>query len=300
MRFDITDLRLFAAVCRAGTITAGAAEVGLALPSASQRLGGMEDAAGARFLERGRDGVRPTAAGQALLGHAAAVVARWDEMRLDLGLDGGRGGRVRLAANTAALATIVAVHLPGFLAAHPGIAVEVLELASERVLAAVADGTADLGIALASAMADPAVERRLLGSDPLVVALPRQHPLARRRRVRLAELAASPFVALPADSPLQRFLDRHAGAGGFCPGVRVRLADPEALCRMVEQGVGAAVLPRALVRARPRRLSAPLLADAWADRRLTLCRPRNRTLPGGVRRLADHLLAGDAPAPPWE
>ena len=66
MHFDLTDLRLFAAVVEEGRITAGASRAGISLPSASARVKGMEEALGAALLERHRRGVRPTPAGVAL------------------------------------------------------------------------------------------------------------------------------------------------------------------------------------------------------------------------------------------
>ncbi|WP_163063587.1 helix-turn-helix domain-containing protein, partial [Acinetobacter baumannii] len=70
MRFDLIDLRLFFLVVEAGSITQGAAQANMALPSASARLRGMEEAIGLPLLERGRRGVRPTPAGDALMHHA--------------------------------------------------------------------------------------------------------------------------------------------------------------------------------------------------------------------------------------
>ncbi|HUA76412.1 MAG TPA: LysR family transcriptional regulator, partial [Acetobacteraceae bacterium] len=60
MRFDLSDLRLFAAIVAGGSITSGAAALNLALASASQRVAGMEEALGVPLLERARRGVRPT------------------------------------------------------------------------------------------------------------------------------------------------------------------------------------------------------------------------------------------------
>ena len=76
MHFDLTDLRLFAAIAESGSITAGAARTGLALAAASARVRGMETALGAPLLERGRRGIRPTPAGFALARHARLVLAQ--------------------------------------------------------------------------------------------------------------------------------------------------------------------------------------------------------------------------------
>ena len=104
MQFDLTDLRLFAAIVEAGSITAGAARSGLALAAASVRVRGMETMLGGPLLERGRCGVRPTPAGLALARHARQVLAQMEILRGELRehARGGPRGFVRLLANSAA------------------------------------------------------------------------------------------------------------------------------------------------------------------------------------------------------
>ena len=76
MHFDLTDLRLFAAVVEEGSLTVGASRAGISLPSASARMKGMEEMLGTALLERHRRGVRPTPAGHALFRHSQLVLAQ--------------------------------------------------------------------------------------------------------------------------------------------------------------------------------------------------------------------------------
>ena len=78
MHFDLTDLRLFAAVVEEGSITVGASRAGISLPSASARMKGMEEMLGTALLERHRRGVRPTPAGHALFRHSQLVLAQME------------------------------------------------------------------------------------------------------------------------------------------------------------------------------------------------------------------------------
>ena len=78
MHFDLTDLRLFAAVLEEGSITAGASREAISLPSASARMKGMEEELGTALLERHRRGVRPTPAGSTLFHHAQLVLAQME------------------------------------------------------------------------------------------------------------------------------------------------------------------------------------------------------------------------------
>lgn len=295
MRFDITDLRLFVAIADAGGMGAGAARVGLSLPSASLRIRDMEAQAGAALLDRRAGGARPTERGRLLLDHARAILDRWQRMQDELGLAGnGLAGRVRLWVNSAAMADLVPDRLPPFLQRHASIAVDVEEHGSERILQALTAGLCDLGIAIGPV--DPlAIDAVPLRPDPLVLLVPRGHPLSGRRRLALAACAAADMVGLVADNPLQRYIERHAAADGNHLRIRGRVGDFAALCRMVADGAGLAILPAAAARRCRGRLPVRMLAleDGWAARRLLLCRPRNRRPSARVQRLAEHLSAGD-------
>src|SRR6185437_4816835 len=135
MRFDLTDLRLFVAVVRNGSITAGAQAMNLALAAASQRISGMEELLGAPLLERARRGVRPSAAGALLLRHAQEILNRAERMRSELsGFAKGLRGAIRLPSNTGAALGFLPCALVPFLSAHPGLAIEIAERPSVEIV----------------------------------------------------------------------------------------------------------------------------------------------------------------------
>jgi DNA-binding transcriptional LysR family regulator len=299
MRFDLTDLRLFLQVAEAASITGGAARANMALASASARIRGMEEAAGTALLDRGRRGVTPTPAGQALLHHALLVLQQMERMRGELG-DYARGlaGHVRILANTAAASEFLSEPLAAWLAAHPRIDIYLEERPSHAIVEAVAAGLADLGIIADSTDrggADPAgLETLPFRIDRLVLAVPRGDSLAARRRVAFAEVLDRDFVGLAPGSALQDHVGRHAARAGRALKLRVRLGGFDAVCRMVEQGVGLAVLPEAAVRRcrRSMAIRAVPLTDPWALRQLVICTRRLDALPAHARRLAEHLAQG--------
>ncbi|MGD9511759.1 MAG: LysR family transcriptional regulator, partial [Geminicoccaceae bacterium] len=148
MHFDLTDLRLFAAIIDAGSITAGADRSGLALAAASARVRGMESTLGVPLLERGRRGIRPTPAGLALARHARLVLAQMEILRGELRehTRGGPRGLVRLLANSAAAGEHLPEPLAAWLAANPGVDVDLEERPSYEIARAVAQGRADGGV----------------------------------------------------------------------------------------------------------------------------------------------------------
>lgn len=296
MRFDLVDLRLFLRVAEAGSITRGAERAHLALASASERIRGLEKAVGVVLLERGRRGVALTAAGRALAHHARVVLQQVERMEGELGLyAGGLRGHVRILANTAALSEFLPEALAAFLAAHPRIDIDLEERSSWAIVQAIASGEAEIGL-VADTVDLGALEVFPFRPDRLVLVTPRRHALGERRRIAFAETLDQPFVGLGEDSALQAHLAGHAARLGRRPAHRVRLRSFEAVCRMVEQGVGVAIVPEAAARraARSMRIRRVQLADPWAARRLMIAVRRLDELTAAARLLVKRLRATDA------
>ena len=293
MHVDLTDLRLFAAIVEAGSITGGAARSGLALAAASARVRGMELALGAPLLERGRRGVRPTPAGLALAHQARLVLAQMEILRAELRQHarGGPRGHVRLLANTAALEEHLPEALAGWLAANPGVDLALEERPSHDIAAAVAQGHAEAGV-LADRAGTGALEVHPFRRDRLVLVVPRGHALARRGEVRFAQVLEEDFVGLAPGSALAGLIAREAARLGRQPTMRVRLQGLDAVCRLVAQGVGIAVVPEMAARRCEPGLPLALvrLGDGWAERRLVVAVRRLAALPPHARRLVEHLL----------
>ncbi|MFG1358450.1 LysR family transcriptional regulator [Xanthobacter pseudotagetidis] len=295
MRFDLVDLRLFLAVVEAGSITHGAAEAGLSLPAASERLREMEAAGEARLLERGRRGVVPTAAGEALAHHARAILAQMAQMRGELGRHAkGLRASVRLLANTAALTELLPERLAPFMAAHPQIDVELKERQSVEIARAVAAGFADIGILSAGAETG-ALALRPFALDRLVAVVPRGDPLAARARVAFADLLERPFVGLMGGA-LPAHLDARAAAIGGRLRARIGMRTFEGVCRMVGAGVGVSIVPETAAR-RCRSscgIATARLAEPWATRRLAVCVRRGDALSPQAEALFAHLACDHA------
>lgn len=294
MRYDLTDLRLFCDVVDAGSITAGAARAALALAAASTRIRAMEEELGAPLLVRSRQGVTPTDAGRTLLRHARALLAQSARMREDLGAyAGGLSGEVRLLANTNALTEFLPEALSSFLADHRQVSVDLEERLSDEIVGLVAEGAADIGI-VAGTVDVGALATYPFRSDRFVVVTAADHPLARRGKVAFAEVLACEFVGLERSSSLQRFLAARAAREGRALKLRVQLRSFDAVCRLVECGVGVGVVPEttAARAARTMALGVVELADEWALRELKIVVRADAELRPYARELVQSLRAG--------
>ncbi|YCI06334.1 LysR family transcriptional regulator (plasmid) [Ensifer sp. D2-11] len=294
MRFDLTDLRLFLVVAEAGSITHGAAEAGLSLPAASERLREMETSAGVKLLDRGRRGVTLTGAGETLLHHARLILTQLARMHGEVGqLAKTLRGTVRLLANTAAMAEFLPARLAPWLAAHPQADIVIKERQSADIARSIALGLAEIGV-LSDSVETSGLSLRPVATDRLVVVAARDHAIAAMRPVRLADLSDHPFIGLT-EGALQDHLEAQAARIGLRFRPRIRLRGFDDICRMASAGVGVGVVPETA--ARRCRKSMPIcvkgLAEDWAVRRLSLCARSDTALTPLAQSLLEHLESGE-------
>lgn len=297
MRFDLTDLKLFLHVVEAGSITAGADRMHLAVAAASTRIRNMELELGTPLLNRDRQGVQPTPAGRTLLRHARLLLQQAERMRADLSeYADGLKGHIRLLSNTNALTEFLPEPLSNFLASHPNVNIDLEERLSDEIVAAISDGKADLGI-VAGTEDVTGLEVFPFRVDRFVLVTSPEHPLAERKSIAFSEVLEFDFVGLDRLSSLQRFLSDKADRIGKRLKLRVQLRSFDAVCRLVECNVGIGVVPATTVErnARTMRLHRIQLTDEWALRRLTICVRKLADLPTYAQELVRHLAQeGDA------
>ncbi|WP_048839673.1 LysR family transcriptional regulator [Acetobacter cibinongensis] len=290
MRFDLTDLRLFLAVVDAGSITHGAAEAGLSVPAASERLRDMEAAGEVTLLIRGRRGIALTEAGEILAHHARTILHQMAQMRGDIGQYAkGLRASVRVFANTAAITEFLPEILAPWMAAHPQIDVDLKERGSSEIARSVSAGFAEIGI-LSSAVDTGDLIMRHFAIDRLVIVASREHPLTANRTVRFADLLGDQFIGM-AGGALQDHIEDQASRLGSKMKMRVRLGSFQGICRMAGAGAGVGIIPESAARRCQRSTQIKLvrLLDEWATRRLSLCARDESDLTASAKALYDHL-----------
>ena len=292
---DLTSLRLFVAVCETRNIARAAEQQAIVGSAISKRLAALEDTVGTPLLVRRRHGVAPTPAGETLLEHARALLARAAQIERDMaGYAAGVRGHVRVLATQSAIAESLADDVAAFLKApgHQHIRIDMEEAVSTQVLRAVREGSASLGICW-----DAADLRGLhhwpWRGDRLAVVMPPGHALARRKRLALADTLPYEQVSLPPESAVQVMLQRAAALAGQPIRYRVVAATFDAALRVVRSRLAIAILPA--------ELSAPYteafelrvtpLTDAWAQRRFAIACRDPEALTPAARLLVEHLVA---------
>jgi DNA-binding transcriptional LysR family regulator len=291
----LDELRLFLAVCDAGNLSAVADTVGTTQSAVSQRVRRLEAEFDATLFERGRRGVRPTAAGKVLLEAARSAVGSIDEVRRELRrMSTGEAGTLRVATGGTTLRHFMTRPLAGFRRRHPGIAFEYVSVNSTRqCLEAVRDDRADLAYVTISA--DPSVEQRPTVRTRWVLIVRADDPLSERGALRPQDLRDIRAIAMPPSTTSRSQLTDQLSSHG----VRLRFAatvdDWDTAVLLAEVGVGHALVPAMWIHDldRHRRLRALPIEDlapvtfGWAARRWD-------ALPESARRFASMVDDGIA------
>jgi molybdate transport repressor ModE-like protein len=251
---DVRRLRVLREVARCGSFSAAAEALGYTQPAVSRHVALLERETGTALLDRRPTGARLTDAGELLVAHADVILARLRDAEEALdALLGLRAGKLRMSTLTSAAATLVPLAIAEFRDRLPEVELSVSMVDPYGVLPLLRAGEVDVALCNdASYLELPEVEGVLLFEEPMLLALPSQHRLAHRTRVRLAELAEDRWMLGTAHScpDAGRFI-RACHAAGFDPDIAFHNDDYTALMGFVAAGVGVAPVPEMVARNAP-------------------------------------------------
>jgi DNA-binding transcriptional LysR family regulator len=287
MHFNFIDMRLLLHIAECNSFTQGAKRSHMSLPAASTRIKHLEESIGALLLLRSSHGVVLTPAGRTYANHARLVQQQVEHLRSDLQhYAEGVKGHVRVFANTTAITEFLPGVLRTYLAQHPSVSIDMREHLSTDILRAVAEGRADIGVTCGNARAE-GLEIMRYRKDSLVLAVPVSHPLAGLDEVDFVETGKHEHVGLDEGSAIHTFLTQKATELHLSVWPRVKLRNFEAMCRMVEAGVGIGVLPESSARRYEKTMAIRILRlrDEWASRQLQICVRKNDPLPAFAQEL---------------
>lgn len=246
---DSRRLQVLATVVDAGSITAAAGVLGYTPSAVSQNITALERESGVALLEKAGRGIRPTQAGLLLADHAAGVIARLHEAEAALkALRAGEAGRLRLAAFSTAGASLVPRAMSRFRAVNRAVELDLAVAEEDEALAHLRSGRIDLSVV---ALDDPAqadvtddLARTHVLTDPFRVIVPRDHRLAGRRSIALADLADDPWIATASARCSARALVVGACAAvGVTPRFAIEAEEFATAVGFVAAGLGVTLVP---------------------------------------------------------
>ena len=290
-RLDPYSLRLFASAADEGSIARAAAREHLSASALSRRIADLEHAFGTPLLVRSPLGIALTDAGRLVYERGQQLEAGLDALLRDVQSHSGQvNGTVRLFANESSVVGFLPERLQRFGVAYPQVRIALQERLSDEVLRACLDDAADVGVGIAPSV--PAgLDSWHFADDPLMVLLPAGHALATADRLTLAKIARHPLVCVQTGGALDRQLRERAASAGIDLQIAVAVHSFDGVARMVEAGLGLAVLPQSAAKSHA---GAPLfarrpLAEPWAPRELRLYTLHKTPRPAAVSALIEAL-----------
>lgn len=249
----------FAAVAKLGSVTAAAQERNLSQPALSAQLKHLTAAVGQPLLQRHRQGMRLTPAGEALLPHALELSRALAGARhFAAEYRGLQTGRLRVAASNTLAAYVLPAALQGFHQTYPGVQLQVSSGNSEEALWQLQNAEADLALIESPLSQPPAgMQTKRIGGDTLKLVLRAGHPLAKPQLNR-SQLARLPLIQREAGSGTREVAELALRQAGLVLEPLLELAGNEAVKEAVLTGLGGAFLSEYCVR---RELESGLLVS---------------------------------------
>jgi DNA-binding transcriptional LysR family regulator len=291
MDLNMRQVRAFVSVAHLKSFTRAAALLHVSQPALTVQIRKLEESLGIRLLDRNSRTVDITRVGRELLPVFQRVLHELDSVIMDTkALATQQHGVVRIAALPSFAAGLLPAIISRFRRSNPRMSFVVRDVIASRVNASVRSEEVDIGIT-GGELSDPDLEILHLTHDQMHVVFPAQHPLGRKRKITLEDLAELPIVLMDSETSVRSIVD-----GAFVAAGRLPIPACEAIYMMtavgmVKAGLGVAVLPASAkeVKAEPS-LKSRVIDDAAFARPIAVIKKRNRTLPPAAQLFFEQIL----------
>lgn len=296
---ELYQLRSLITVSETENFTRAAAQLNVTQPALSQQIINLEKELNQKLFHRLGRRVVPSEAGLVLLDYARRILLEADNAAKALHDHPGLDRRITVGAIPSVASFMLTSLIAQARIDHPNLQIDIREDFRAPLLQGVVTGHLDLAI-LAAPVREPSLAVETLLREPLLLAVGRQHPLARRQRARMAELADETFAMLgSADSlfeSIRAFWDRQQCA----PRIGYRCAQVATVKSLVALGAGVAILPRSVQSSKDSDTLAYLHFEGeQPERELVVVRHLQRYQSRGVTQFLAMLKAGRvSPAAP--
>jgi len=240
-RLTLRQFRVFEAVARHLSFTRAAEELHLSQPAVSMQVRGIEKILGLPLTEQFGKKIFLTEAGREVLYASQSITARLDDLQANLAqLRGMDSGQLNIAVTTTVSA--VSTHiLANFRGKHPKVSIHLDVSNRESVLGLLAANRIDLAI-MGQVPEGLDLEATRFMDNPLVVIAPPDHPLARKKKVSIQELASAPFLVRETGSGTRGAMERYFADKGMAILTSMEMSSNEAIKQAVQAGLGLGIL----------------------------------------------------------
>ena len=243
---NLKQLNQFVVLAETLNFHGAALKLNMAQPALSVSIRHLEEDIGQRLFQRSTKGVQLTHVGNSVLEHARRTLFHADQFRYAAQLvAGGQIGSLRVnfvASSTLGLLPRTIIH---FRAAHPQVNLRLLEASTDSIMIGLRDGVVDVGLVRSPTPTYPTVKTTLIELNHYVVALPKNHPMALKKHLRLIDLRDEPFILpSPKDgSAAYMSMMLVCQQAGFSPHIVQEASHAQTILALVESGLGIALVP---------------------------------------------------------
>jgi DNA-binding transcriptional LysR family regulator len=235
------QLRAFAATLESGSLTVAAKELGVTQPAISLQLQTLQNLIGLPLTQRTPGGLVATDAGRALLDLDARVKLAMDDcIQTMLAIKGLSGGRVGIGAVSTAKYFAPAA-IGAFSRLYPNIELKLTIGNRAEIMEGLRSFSLDVAIT-GRPPDDMELEKRLIGEHPNIIIAPPDHRLAKKRGLKLADLAADSFLLREAGSGTRMLMQKLVDEAGFKPKMGMEIDSNETIKQAVMAGLGIAFI----------------------------------------------------------
>jgi LysR family hydrogen peroxide-inducible transcriptional activator len=268
---EIHQLRYFVAVAEEGSFSRAAAKVRVAQPSLSQQIRKLEGEVGQPLFDRLPRSVVLTEAGRCLIDYARQILASIGDARRCVDeLKGEVAGKVAVGA----IPTIAPYVLPELVVTfqehYSDVTLEIVEDVTEGITRRIDAGELDVALA-STCRPSPTLRREYLGTEPLLVLVPKAHPLAKKDFVEFDDLKSLRFLLLHEMHCLSQQVNRLLESRRLRPEIALAGSQLNTIANMVAASIGVSIVPQMMVKhhATPGCVSLPF-APPVPERELNL------------------------------
>ncbi|TDW37203.1 DNA-binding transcriptional LysR family regulator [Rhizobium azibense] len=251
---ELRHIRYFLAVAEEGNFTRAAVKLGIGQPPLSQQILDLEAEIGAALFHRVPHGAELTAAGEAFLGEAKASLASAEKAKLAAQrADRGETGKLALGFTaSSAFNPVVSATIRRFRAQWPDVRLSLTEMNTLALMEKLNRGELDATFMRPSLDDPPGVRLKRLDDEPMVVALPANHPLSKHERLSLALLSNEPFILFPRLVGLSLFDDVVLACrkAGFELTVTQEAPQISSVVNLVAAELGVSIVPASIAQIR--------------------------------------------------
>lgn len=241
MHVTFRQLQIFLSLAEHGSVTAAARACHITQPTASMQLKELSDAVGLPLYEQVGKSLYLTAAGEELAETARAMSDEWARFEQSIeAMKGHTKGRLRVAVASTAKYFIPRI-LGSFCAQYPEVDISLQVLNRDGVVARLRQNMDDLNI-LSIPPEDLELERHVFLSNPLVLIVPANHKLVRKKKLNMHDLSEQSFILRESGSGTRLACDAFFRENGFLPKVRLELGSNEAIKQAVASGLGVGIV----------------------------------------------------------